>query len=531
MISINSRVFINKFIIDGFPFLFPFQEHLGLKKPQRTMTQQQIMSWFMTAHEVITKSDPDLLNQPERIFHCSDAKFNFYGSVMKTPDDGGDRHMFQCAVVLACASAFGEIMHPLLIFKDQNFNFDPLDGFPEALFARSKSGLITCEIFKAWIETAFVSTVAHLPKPVVLFVDEDNLDIPVLEVCRDNGIIVYGIPGRSSGFVVPIELHLCADLKQAWKEEVHSIHPEPHHYLQKKDFACVFKRAWERGLSKEYVISGFRLAGIYPWKTQWSGDFAVCKFEPIDPSQSIPTDTKIGLSLGNMTDMVNSQSSDLILEETTECIVENNDDTDECLHVTISTTPSTSNTSYAIINGTSFPVTSNSYSHNGTQPIESHHKPTISSTCPNAQCIHNQPPVSPQEALIKLMFMCKKLDWDWERLVSFISLVNTENTFQDNDPEEQQFRFLFRLVRSAICQKDTSLTSKSDDLICSSNIQSGPFSHESKTLSQDNLKSEKLKAKISQLKDQVKKLEKQLAGKKRKTSEKCKTQTSKKRKK
>ena len=49
--------------------------------------------------------------------------------------------------VLACGSASGEVLNPLIIFPGQRFSYNPLEGFPEAHFGKSKNGWIDGEIF------------------------------------------------------------------------------------------------------------------------------------------------------------------------------------------------------------------------------------------------------------------------------------------------------------------------------------------------------------------------------------------------
>ncbi|KAL8573814.1 hypothetical protein ACOMHN_019088 [Nucella lapillus] len=149
----------------------------------------------------------------------------------------------------------------------QRFGYDPLEGFQEAHLARSSNGWIDTEIFQSWFETAFCPSVAHLQKPVVLFADghATHLSMKVHELCNEHGIIVYQFPSHASHLIQPLDLTTFKSLKQVWREEVMSFQERTSTTLGKKDFAAVFKKAWERGVPKDVVVSGFRGAGIFPW--------------------------------------------------------------------------------------------------------------------------------------------------------------------------------------------------------------------------------------------------------------------------
>ncbi|GFS09135.1 PiggyBac transposable element-derived protein 4-like [Elysia marginata] len=90
----------------------------------------------------------------------------------------GDKRVYQVSTDthtqitdLACSSAAGEMLSPLIIFPGQRFGYNPLEGFKKARFAKSNNGWIDGEIFTSWLETAFIPDVDHLPKPVLLFAD------------------------------------------------------------------------------------------------------------------------------------------------------------------------------------------------------------------------------------------------------------------------------------------------------------------------------------------------------------------------
>ncbi|KAL8608163.1 hypothetical protein ACOMHN_016618 [Nucella lapillus] len=261
-------------------FMKRHKDELSVRKPQglgaqrAAVTEEKLARWFHQAKQDIEAVDPDVLNDPSQIFNCDESGFQLGGGICPVLAPKGDKHVYQVTndthkqiTVLACGNAAGEVQPPLLIFPGQRFGYDPLEGFQEAHLARSSNGWIDTEIFQSWFETAFCPSVAHLQKPVVLFADghATHLSMKVHELCNEHGIIVYQFPSHASHLIQPLDLTTFKSLKQVWREEVMSFQERTSTTLGKKDFAAVFKKAWERGVPKDVVVSGFRGAGIFPW--------------------------------------------------------------------------------------------------------------------------------------------------------------------------------------------------------------------------------------------------------------------------
>ncbi|GFO22012.1 hypothetical protein PoB_004851700 [Plakobranchus ocellatus] len=245
----------------------------ALRAQRAAVSAQKIKLWFEIAEKEIGLESKDVLGDPNRIFNCDESTFKFGGGVAKTLAPVNKRinqvtkETHKQINVLACGSAAGNLMAPLIIFPGQRFTYDPLEGFPEAHLARSGNGWLDMEIFERWLLNAFVPAVSHLPKPVVFFVDGLKTDntMKVHDNCKEHGIILYSLPSKASHIVQPLDLTTFKNLKQSWREEVVNFKKETSNTLSKKDFSKVFKKAWDRGVDRSAVSSGFRAAGIFPW--------------------------------------------------------------------------------------------------------------------------------------------------------------------------------------------------------------------------------------------------------------------------
>ncbi|KAL8573331.1 hypothetical protein ACOMHN_032793 [Nucella lapillus] len=250
-----------------------FRTPQALGAQRAAVTVDKITDWFKLAYDEITAAG-GVLDDPSRIFNCDETGFQLGSGGFTKIIASKNERVYQVTsdthtqiTVLACVSASGEVLDPLIIFPGKRFGYDPLEGFPEAHFAKSDNGWIDGEIFATWLKTAFIPATNHLPRPVILFLDghKTHVTMAVSDVCRDKGIILYQLPSHSSHVVQPLDLTTFKPLKKGWRDEVMRFQEAESDTVGKKDFAKLLKVAWKNGIDPDVVISGFRAAGIYPW--------------------------------------------------------------------------------------------------------------------------------------------------------------------------------------------------------------------------------------------------------------------------
>ncbi|KAL8568889.1 hypothetical protein ACOMHN_061465 [Nucella lapillus] len=186
-----------------------FRTPQALGAQRAVVTVDKITDWFKLAYDEITAAG-GVLDDPSRIFNCDETGFQLGGGGFTQIIASKNERVYQVTsdthtqiTVLACVSASGEVLDPLIIFPGKRFGYDPLEGFPEAHFAKSDNGWIDGEIFATWLKTAFIPATNHLPRPVILFLDghKTHVTMAVSDVCRDKGIILYQLPSHSSHVV------------------------------------------------------------------------------------------------------------------------------------------------------------------------------------------------------------------------------------------------------------------------------------------------------------------------------------------
>ena len=196
--------------------------------------------------------------------------------------------------VLACMSASGCYVPPLIVFAGQWFSYNPLEGFEDAVMGRSENGWMASELFKIWLSDVFVKHLNEkvVPRPVVLFVDghSTHLTMEASDICLENGIVLYCLLEHASHIMQPCDLRLFGPLKEHWKQATRSYSYENiGEAVTKPTFARVFRKAWEKSAVPDNAIKGFRDSGLFPFAP--SKVLTTAKMEPSKIFRSVPAAT------------------------------------------------------------------------------------------------------------------------------------------------------------------------------------------------------------------------------------------------
>ena len=171
-----------------------------LGKERALAVDQDVRDWFSGMKEYLDSRNSTLLKSPNRIFNADETVFTFVPVSKRVLTPTGMKHVYNMCnntktqiTVLACASAAGEYVHPLLVLPRKRMptiNF--LAGFKEAYAQLSSNGWVIVTIFQTFLKVIFIPFVSDKPKPVVLIVDghkSHNSDIGTLERCEEHGFL------------------------------------------------------------------------------------------------------------------------------------------------------------------------------------------------------------------------------------------------------------------------------------------------------------------------------------------------------
>ncbi|KAL8565339.1 hypothetical protein ACOMHN_029034 [Nucella lapillus] len=227
--------------------------------------------------EYVDGIDPTLLSCPERIFNADESGFSICPKTKRVITMMGTKHVYsvtsgtrQQVTVLACSSAVGKYIPPLLIFpytRDPRFN--ALEGFEDAFFQKTPNGWITEEVFFTFLRDIFIPSLKS-KRPVVLFVDghSSHHSMAISTLCEENGIILYCLKAHASHIIQPLDQAFFGTIKPAWNEAVRKYQYETGESITMRTFARTLKKAWDTTARPEIALKGFAKSGIFPFSPE-----------------------------------------------------------------------------------------------------------------------------------------------------------------------------------------------------------------------------------------------------------------------
>ena len=251
----------------------------NLGKERALVTEEDVEAWFTTAKAYLDRQDPDLLKSADRIYNTDETGFGLSPGQKRIIAPMGIKHLYsmsnstrQTITVLACGGASGEFLRPLIVYARKRMPAtNLLDGFEEAFMQISHNGWMNSQIFKTWINDIFIPHVAKKKKPVVLFVDghcSHKSDLERMELCDNNGIILYGLLPHAFHIVQPLDLTVYSSMKAEWPKAVHRHMQATGEVATVNNFAKIVKMVWDKCARPEIILKGFIRSGIYPFRPE-----------------------------------------------------------------------------------------------------------------------------------------------------------------------------------------------------------------------------------------------------------------------
>jgi len=186
----------------------------------------------------------------------------------------GTKKVRQCSsgsktqiTILACASASGQAILPMVVFAGKHFNSNLARGeVPATLHGMSSSGWMDQESFADWFLHHFlVHAIASRPL-LSLFDDHSShytLELVKLAACD---FILLTVPPHTTADTQPLDTSCFKPLKSYWVDICRKyLFANPNQVITKFQFSGLFAGAWSKGMSMSNIISEFRTTGMYPF--------------------------------------------------------------------------------------------------------------------------------------------------------------------------------------------------------------------------------------------------------------------------
>ena len=169
--------------------------------------------------------------------------------------------------VLACVSASGFVMPPMVIFSRKNLIPELTRGEVEGtIYGLSASGWIESELFSDWFRNHFLEY-APKSRPLLLLLDGHSSHYCpdfIRQAC-DSGVIVFCLPPHSTHVSQPLDASCFHALKVYWDQSCDEyMSTNPGKIVTIYTFSQLFAKAWHKAMTPQNIVSGFRVTGVYP---------------------------------------------------------------------------------------------------------------------------------------------------------------------------------------------------------------------------------------------------------------------------
>jgi len=202
--------------------------------------------------------------------------------------------------VVACCSATGVFLPPVVIFKGIRRREELGDGLPVgAEFHMTESGYAQSHTFRFFINFLL----KHKPPGKALLIMDghrSHIDAEAFETADKEGIVILLLPAHTSHELQPLDKSVFKSLKTAFYSQSRLWHTQhPGRSLNKLAFHSVFTPAWNKAATRENAVSGFTATGIFPLNPYTIPDSA---FGPSEASErpncviTVPIDDAAGVS-------------------------------------------------------------------------------------------------------------------------------------------------------------------------------------------------------------------------------------------
>lgn len=173
--------------------------------------------------------------------------------------------------IMACGSASGNLLPPMVCYKAQNlYQGWTLGGPRGTLYDVSKSGWFEMTTFETWFLKLFIPAVAHLPGRKLLVGDNlaSHFSPRVVELSRQHDIYFTALPSNATHMLQPLDVSVFHPMKVIWRDILDNFRKETRlkGTIPKEMFPVLLSEFWLKAsvnVSKN-LVSGFRCTGLYP---------------------------------------------------------------------------------------------------------------------------------------------------------------------------------------------------------------------------------------------------------------------------
>ena len=277
------------------------------------MTSKEVFAdCFALLKETLEKHN--LMDKPSQIYNYDESGMHLEHKMPKTVAQKGIKEVRQRSSgnktqisILACGSATGQAIPPMVIFSGKHFNYDLAEGeVPGTFYGMSDSGWMDQDLFSKWFTSHFLKH-AVPGRPLLLLLDghSSHYTLELIQTASEKDVIIFCLPPHATADSQPLDTSVFGPLKSYWSQAcLEYMFSNPGHVVTKFQFSSLFRQAWSKGMSIDNLYAGFKKTGVYPFnpeailkncsESMATGDDSPGDDPPEDePASSIPDDPSV----------------------------------------------------------------------------------------------------------------------------------------------------------------------------------------------------------------------------------------------
>lgn len=166
--------------------------------------------------------------------------------------------------ILACCSADGKVLPPLIIFTGQHLwtTRKGKHDIKGTFYASFDKGYMTSVIFQDWF-IKLCSLVKE--RPLLLIFDGylSHLDLTTLEKAREQHITILKLPPHTTETLQPLDKACFKPLKDMWNERLQEWQRLNMRKTSRSEMVDLLCGIWEESISQKTIPAGFNSTGIF----------------------------------------------------------------------------------------------------------------------------------------------------------------------------------------------------------------------------------------------------------------------------
>ena len=214
-------------------------------------------------------------DKPAQLYNCDETGMPLEHKMPKVIAAKGTKKVWQCTsgtksqiTVLACASASGQTIPPMVVFTGKYFNNVLAKGeVPATLYGMSYSGWMDQKLFSDWFLHHFLKH-AVTSRPLMLLLDghSSHYTLELVKLAAQHDVVIFCLPPHTTADSQPLDTTCFKPLKSYWVDVCRKyLFAHPSQVITKFQFSALFAEAWSQGMTISNITSGFRTTGVCPF--------------------------------------------------------------------------------------------------------------------------------------------------------------------------------------------------------------------------------------------------------------------------